>query len=26
MFGKALGGGVGLATNPLKVFGKEVWG
>ncbi len=26
MFGKALGGGVGLATNPLSLFGKKIWG
>ncbi len=25
MFGKALGGAAGLATNPLSVFGKQVW-
>ncbi len=26
MFGKALGGIGGLATNPLSVFGNKVWG
>jgi hypothetical protein len=26
MFGKALGGAGGLATNPLSVFGKKLWG
>ncbi len=26
MFGKALGGAGGLATNPLSVFGNKVWG
>lgn len=26
MFGKALGGGAGLASNPLSLFGHEVWG
>jgi hypothetical protein len=26
MFGKALGGGVGLATNPLSIFGNKIWG
>lgn len=25
MFGKALGGAGGLATNPLSVFGKQLW-
>ncbi len=26
MFGKALGGGIGLATNPLSLFGNKIWG
>ena len=26
MFGKALGGAGGLATNPLSVFGNKLWG
>lgn len=26
MFGKALGGGIGLAKNPLSLFGNQIWG
>lgn len=26
MFGKALGGGLGLASNPLSLFGNKIWG
>jgi hypothetical protein len=26
MFGKALGGGIGMASNPLSLFGNKIWG